>query len=261
MAPETPLGLQDIKAAAADALAAMRERRPRVHVITNSVAQPITANLLIAAGAVPTMTVSPLEAPDFAARADALVVNLGTLDAQRRSAIGGALDVVGEEGTPWVLDPVFIDVSPTRLAFAREILDREPWVLRGNPIEIAALQGADTYEHLVADRLALDVVSVVVATGAQDYVTNGARKLHVSNGHALLAQVSGTGCAGSALTGAFLSVTHDPLVAAVSALVTIGAAAEIAAPGAEGPGSFAWRLIDAMSALSPAELSRRAQVV
>ena len=145
MAYDTPMTPADIVAAAADAYATLHERSPRVHVITNTVAQPITANVLIAAGAIPSMTVSPEEVPDFAARADALLVNLGTLDGERRSAISGALDVVGEERTPWVLDPVFVDVSPTRLEYARECLTREPWVIRANPKEAAALAGASDF--------------------------------------------------------------------------------------------------------------------
>ena len=54
---------------------------PRVHCITNAVAQNFTANMLLAAGAVPSMTIAPKEVGRFAARADALLVNLGTFDA------------------------------------------------------------------------------------------------------------------------------------------------------------------------------------
>ena len=53
-----PVELADI---AADMLARLRTRAPRVHCITNSVAQQFTANVLLAAGAVPSMTISPEE--------------------------------------------------------------------------------------------------------------------------------------------------------------------------------------------------------
>ena len=53
-----PVELADI---AADLLARLRTRAPRVHCITNSVAQQFTANVLLAAGAVPSMTISPEE--------------------------------------------------------------------------------------------------------------------------------------------------------------------------------------------------------
>ena len=83
-----PLELADI---VADLFARIRSRAPRVHCITNSVAQQYTANMLLAAGAVPSMTLSPDEIGGFVAGADALLVNLGTFDAERKSAIGAAL--------------------------------------------------------------------------------------------------------------------------------------------------------------------------
>ena len=46
---------------AADILERLRERRPRVHCITNAVAQNFTANMLLAAGAMPSMTIAPEE--------------------------------------------------------------------------------------------------------------------------------------------------------------------------------------------------------
>ncbi|MGB9364572.1 MAG: hydroxyethylthiazole kinase, partial [Xanthobacteraceae bacterium] len=46
---------------AADILMRLRARSPRVHCITNAVAQAFTANTLLAAGAVPSMTLSPDE--------------------------------------------------------------------------------------------------------------------------------------------------------------------------------------------------------
>ena len=101
---------------------------------------------------------------------------------------------------------------------------------------------------------------MVLVTGASDYATNGSRHMQIGNGHPLLAQVTGTGCAGSALTAAFLAVIHDPLVAAAGAAAVIGIAAENAAQRAEGPGSFAWRFLDALHELSPADIARRARI-
>src|ERR1700686_929945 len=92
----------------ADVLARIRSRAPRVHCITNSVAQQYTANMLLAAGAVPSMTISPEEIGAFVPGADALLVNLGTFDIERRSAIDVALGAAASKGMPWLLDPVFI---------------------------------------------------------------------------------------------------------------------------------------------------------
>ena len=46
---------------AAALLERLRARSPRVHCITNAVAQNFTANALLAIGAVPSMTLSPEE--------------------------------------------------------------------------------------------------------------------------------------------------------------------------------------------------------
>ena len=57
---------------AADILTRLRARSPRVHCITNAVAQAFTANVLLATGAIPSMTLSADEIGAFVARADAL---------------------------------------------------------------------------------------------------------------------------------------------------------------------------------------------
>src|SRR5260370_12530061 len=91
----------------ADTYLELRRKKPRVHCLTNSVAQAFTANLLLAAGAIPSMTIAPEEIAHFVRRAGALLVNLGTPDPERRSALPLALDAAAEPGIPPVLDPVF----------------------------------------------------------------------------------------------------------------------------------------------------------
>src|SRR5256885_13801831 len=98
----------------ADILARLRVRAPRVHCITNSVAQTFTANTLLAVGAIPSMTLSADEIGAFVARADALLVNLGTFDEGRRDATAAALEVVSERRTPWGADPGVVDRPQAR---------------------------------------------------------------------------------------------------------------------------------------------------
>ena len=105
----------------------------------------------------------------------------------------------------------------------------------------------------------LDVVASV--TGPVDHVSDGERVLAVANGHPLLAAVTGTGCIASALTGCFLAAKPDePLEAAAEALAAFGVAAEDAAVGAGGPGTFHARLYDALAALDPDTLDARARI-
>src|SRR5437870_1297239 len=111
-AATSPESACDWPGTAARLLDALRERRTRVHAITNAAAQALTANLLLAAGATPSLTVAPDEITAFTVRADALLVNLGTLDADRRAAIPWVVATARAQGKPWVLDPVFADASP-----------------------------------------------------------------------------------------------------------------------------------------------------
>src|SRR5215467_226927 len=129
----------DIAAACADVIERVRARAPRVHCITNAVAQNFTANVLLAAGARPSMTISPEEVGSFVATADALLVNLGTFDAARRAAADTAIEVAAEESLPWVLDPVLIDRSSPRAAYAADLITRGPRAVRLNRGEFTAL--------------------------------------------------------------------------------------------------------------------------
>ena len=118
-APKSTLRASDLPDIAADILARIRTRKPRVHCITNTVAQAFTANVLLAVGAVPSMTVAPEEIVAFVTSADALLVNLGTLDRERREAAETAIETAADERRPWVLDPVFVERSQPRTALAK----------------------------------------------------------------------------------------------------------------------------------------------
>src|SRR6185503_564556 len=154
---------------AADAMERLRERRPRVHCITNAVAQNFTANLLLAAGAVPSMTIAPTEIKGFVQRADALLVNLGTFDAERRKAALAAVTVANKRHIPWVLDPVFIDRSPPRARFAQRLATLKPRAVRLNAAEFGALAGGKPDDASLA-RYAKAHRTVVGLTGARDLV-------------------------------------------------------------------------------------------
>jgi hydroxyethylthiazole kinase len=249
----------DLALRAAELVAQLRERRPRVHCITNSVVQELTANVLLAAGAIPSMTTSPEEIGYFVSSADVLLVNLGTLDGERRDAIDVALEIARDDGIPWVLDPVLIDRSEPRAELARAIADKEPRVVRANAAEFGALiQGEATAEAL--DRFALDHITVAACTGAVDFVTSGAKRVRIENGHPFMAQVTGVGCAESALVAALVAVEDDEYVAAAAGILLMDIAGEIAAEEAKGPGSFAPALLDAIAALHPESVRKRARL-
>jgi hydroxyethylthiazole kinase len=250
--------MSDVARHAAEMLARVRERRPRVHCITNTVVQGITANALLAIGAVPSMTIAPEEIGDFVASADALLINLGTFDAERRDAVEAALDVAHEEGVPWLLDPVLIDRSPPRATYARALAAREPRIVRANAGEFAALiEGEASAEAL--DRFALKCLTVAARTGADDLVTDGAKRTTVSNGHPFMALVTGIGCAETALMAA-LNAEGDAFAAAVAGLLVMGIAGELAGGATKGPGTFAAALIDVIHGLDATTLVARARL-
>ena len=251
--------LSELATVTADILAGLRARRVRVHCVTNTVAQPFTANVLLAAGALPSMTLSGEEVAGFVASADALLVNLGTLDAERREAVATALDVAAEQRIPWVLDPVFVDRSPPRAAYAQSLVAQKPRAIRLNRAEFAALAGEDPDGGALM-RYALDTLAVVALTGTIDLIADGARHLALENGHPLMARVTAMGCAASALTAACLAVEGDPLVATAAALLAFGVAGEVAGARASGPGSLASGIIDALYALDRDTIMQIARV-
>jgi hydroxyethylthiazole kinase len=244
---------QDHETAAAAALSRVRERRPKVHCLTSPVALELSANALLAVGAVPSLTGHASGVRDFVAATDALVVNLGMLEPAREDAARVAAEAAHVLGRPWLLDPVKVELSEERLAFTRRLLVFGPAVVRGNSAEIAALGGEDPV------RLAAAMPTVVARTGAEDLVTDGARHVAVANGSELMDRVTAVGCAASALAGAFLAVEPDPWAATVAALLVVGVAGEIAAERARGPGSFAVELLDVLYGLDEPALLERAR--
>ncbi len=243
---------------AADALAAclerVREAAPHIHCLTNTVAENFTANVLLALGAVPTMSLAPAEARHFTGRAKGLLVNLGTLNPAIEAGIGAALPVVEAEGKPWVLDPAFVDLSPPRLALANDLVARKPTVVRCNLKELAALGGSDPV------RFAGEAGVAVAVSGAVDRAAFRGREVRIANGTPMLARITATGCALGAVVAAFLAVDDDPLVAAVGAMATFAIAGERAAAKSAGPGSLAVHLLDALYTLSPDDLLSHARL-
>jgi hydroxyethylthiazole kinase len=205
------------------------------------------------------MTLSADEIGAFVARADALLVNLGTFDAERRGATATALEVASEEGVPWVLDPVFIDRSAPRADYAKSLVAQKPRAIRLNRTEFVALAGEEPDGGTLM-RYALETLSVIALTGTIDLVADGAQHVALENGHPMMARVTAMGCAASALNAACLSVESDPLTATAAALLAFGIAGEVAGAQAAGPGSLAVNIVDALYALDRETLIQKARV-
>lgn len=255
-------------------LSTLRGHKPLVHQITNYVVMNETANATLALGALPVMAHAGQEVEEMVRLASALVLNIGTLSEHWVESMLLAGVAANGRAIPVVLDPVGVGATEYRTTTARRILDLvDVTVLRGNAGEVATLVGAQAEVRgvesistgLAPAELAREAARrlgvIASVTGPVDHVSDGERVLTIANGHELLAAVTGTGCMSSAITGCFLAGKPDePLEAAAEALAAFGVAAEDAAAGAGGPGTFHARLYDALYALDVVTLDRRAHI-
>lgn len=257
----------------ADVLDRIRRERPLVHNITNYVVMNFTANVLLALGASPVMAHAAEEVEEMVGLAGALVINIGTLSASWIESMRKAARAAQPLSVPVVLDPVGAGATSLRTATALRLLDEAPVaVVRGNASEILALAGergntrgvdsaAGPQEARLAARdLAKRYGTVVAVTGAEDFVTDGTRTAGIANGHCLMGRITGSGCAASAVTGAFCALQTDFFSAAAEALVVFGIAGELAAAKNPGPGSFQPLFLDSLDAIDGETIRLRARL-
>jgi hydroxyethylthiazole kinase len=243
----------------ADIWTKLGERGPRVHCITNSVVQAFTANVLLAAGAIPSTSTDPGEISHFVHYCDSLLVNLGTLDAPRQLAIAIAIDVATTARKRWVLDPVFIEVAVNRLETAKQLLLRRPTIVRANRTEMKALIETDLDIERLRSIARLHE-TVLCVSGESDLIVAAGSTMRVENGHKLARSVTGTGCALAALVAALSAVTDDAVLAAAAAHTCFGIAVQLSATEARGPGTLAVTLPDWLYRLDAAIILEQARM-
>ena len=258
----------------ADVLA-VRTQRPLVHSITNLVVMNFNANVLLAMGASPVMAHAHEEVADMAAIAQALVLNIGTLEPYWISSMCQALKVAAARGIPSVLDPVGAGATRYRNESIQAILDQAmPTVIRGNASEIMSVAGlaaqtrgvdssATVTDALQAAReLAARTGGVVCVSGPVDQVLDaGGRQASLANGHEWMTRITGVGCSATALVGAFCAVQPDAWRATVSAMAYLGVVGEVAAQAVrakgQGVGSLQMALLDQLQLLDEATFVQR----
>ncbi|MNX89674.1 Hydroxyethylthiazole kinase [compost metagenome] len=266
---DTPRDIVSLAQSSQDLLAAVRRDAPLVQCLTNFVSMNYAANALLAVGASPAMVHAEQEAPEFARISGAVVINIGTLSAPWLDSMLLTAAAATQAGKPWVLDPVAHHATAFRRDAIQRLLDLRPAIIRGNASEIIALaggqsagKGVDAQDAVAqAEQSARDIAarrkSVVAVTGEVDFVTDGQRSVRIAGGSALMPRVTATGCALTAVVGAFAAVSPShPYAAAVAALSCFGVAGQRAGVLAEGPGSFGWRFLDALAGLEPDCLTR-----
>jgi hydroxyethylthiazole kinase len=258
---------------AAGNLKKLREKKPLIHNITNFVVMNYTANILLAIGASPVMAHADEEVEEMVSFAGALVLNIGTLTRYWIDSMAKAGKRANELNIPIILDPVGSGATRFRTDSARRLINElSISVIRGNASEVLSLanedsrtKGVDSIHSVdeaaeAAATLAGEIGSSLAITGKVDLITDGKRVLRVSNGHELMGFVTGTGCAATAIIGAFLAVESDPVIAAASALAYYGLAGEKGAERAEGPASFMTASLDALYNINAMELEEGARI-
>ena len=262
-----------------DLLKKVRENKPLVHHITNYVTVNDCANITLAIGASPVMADAIEEAADISAIAQALVLNMGTLNARTVASMIAAGKSANAKGIPVVFDPVGAGASSFRNETAALIIKNITLsVIRGNISEIkfvaglgSQTKGVDASESdlagaagagQTAKELARKLGCVVVVSGAVDTVSDGAKIILVENGHPMLGNLTGTGCMCSSLIGSFCGAAHYELLSAsAAAMMSMGIAGELAFAhsGQNGNGSFRAALHDAISRMDRQTFEERAK--
>ncbi|SDI20363.1 hydroxyethylthiazole kinase [Alteribacillus bidgolensis] len=239
----------------------VREQKPLIHNITNVVVTNFTANGILSMGAAPVMANAVQEAADMASAADALVLNIGTLNDAQIEAMMLAGKAANEKGIPIVLDPVGAGATAYRTETARKLLEQlDITLLRGNAAEVSEIAGLESdirgvdasggekNMEAIASHAAKTLNIAVAVTGAKDAVADNKCLYSINNGHSMLTRITGTGCLASAVIAAFLTVTEKTASGAAAALGYYGIAAERAEGFAsmQGPGTFQIELLNAL---------------
>ena len=254
---------------------AVRERSPLVHSITNLVAINFNANALLAAGASPVMAHAHEEVADMVGIAQALVLNVGTLDPYWIESMRLALLAASRRGIPVVLDPVGAGATRYRnQSIELLLLTAWPTVVRGNGSEIMSVAGAAVQTRGVdsgaaandalgaAQALVQRTRGVVCVSGPTDHILDAQRRwARLANGHQWMTRVTGVGCSATALIGAFCAVQPDAWRATVAAMALLGVVGEVAAEKVMargcGVGSMQMALLDELQLLDQATFEQR----
>nr|POE62244.1 putative thiamine biosynthetic bifunctional enzyme [Quercus suber] len=242
----------------------MAEKKPLCHNMTNLVVQNFAANVALAIGSSPIMSNNGLEAADLAALGGSLVINMGTTTPDVRSNHLQALVAYNAVGGPTLLDPVGAGATQQRRDGVKALMAGGYFdVMKGNEGEIRTIFGVtDVKQHGVdsgASQLSIDEKitlvkataarerNIVLMTGNVDVLSDGEQTVLIKNGHILLGEVTGSGCALGTTIASVLAVERkDKLLAVLSAMLMYEIAAERAAGRADvrGPGTFIPAFID-----------------
>lgn len=221
-------------------ITSIREKKPIVFHITNTVTINDCANITLSIGASPLMSFCEEEVEDILSFASSLVINIGTMDKQMRDMAVTAGKIANRLGKPVVLDPVGAGATKARQELTKKLLREVHFaVVKGNMAEMKSIyglentenRGVDSIEDLengveIAKALAKRYDTVIAITGKQDIISDGERVAKINNGTPILGTVTGTGCMTASLVGSACGAVKDYFSAATTAVAMMGIAGE-----------------------------------
>ena len=255
-----------------DLLNTVRNQKPMIVNIANSVTQSDVANAISAIGGSPVMTDYEAELKTIVQMSDGVCVNIGTLNEGQNILSEELVQLADEFNKPVVLDPVGIGAISERLNYVEELFSiAKPTIIRGNASEIASLVGAswsakgidslDANQHQSIDEIAKACSAkfscVTVVTGPTDTIANSIGVSHVFNGNPMFTTRVGTGDMLSALIATFAGVSEgDYFEAAKVASLVFSLAGEIVMSHSDhvGPSEFSAKLIDELYFITQDEI-------
>lgn len=256
-----------------------KKENPLVDFLINYVTANELTSITSYFGGTPVMTDDPIDAAEVVefAKVDALVFNIGTVTNKQVNAMIEAGKKASELGVPIILDPVAAGATPFRSKSIKRMLEElNISVIKGNLAEIKACLGVETTskgvdstedeseaeKYVVA--LAKKYNCVVAMTGVEDVISDGNRVARIRNGSENLPKVIGTGCTIGALVGTFSGVTDDYFYSAMTGVIIMGIAGEIAdSMRSEGDGYYTYKhhLLDTLSILTNEQVRDRADII
>lgn len=239
------------------------------HNMTNTVVQNFAANVCLATGSSPIMSLNGDEAADLAKLGGGLVINMGTITHDIMAAYQAGVKAYNEAGNPVLFDPVGGGATTIRREAIRTLLKAGFYsVIKGNEGEIGAVIGTSTIQQRGVDSgistsnaqqkaemvksLAQRERCVVLMTGATDYLSDGIRTVAISNGSSLLGKITGSGCSLGSVVTSYLAVHRDDkFTAALAGVLHYEIAAERAEKNSScrGPGTFIPAFLDELHSL------------
>ena len=121
----------------------IRQNKPLILCLTNTVVQNFTANCLLAIGCSPIMPNDIREIEELIEISNALLVNIGTLGLEQELLYEKAIFFAMKKNIPIVLDPVASGASIIRTNLAKKLISissgYDKFIIKGNASEIISL--------------------------------------------------------------------------------------------------------------------------